>query len=149
MNPNLSATDQFAIISMLDPASRLGGGFPSPFADTQVWHSFVMVAQVGTFPAGATFDARLQQCTDDSGTLTKNIAGKAITTLIAADGSNKQVIVNLRPAELDLDGGFRFIRMVLNTSGTTTFCSAMLLGLSAKWSPASIANVASVVQLIG
>jgi hypothetical protein len=149
MNPNLSATDQFAIISQLDPASRLGGGFPSSFADCKLWHSFVMIAQVGTFPVGATFDARLQQCTDSSGTITKNIPGKAITTLLAAGGSNKQVLVNLRPDELDLAGGFGFIRMVLNTSGTTTFCSAMLLGLSAKWSPASIANVSSVVQLIG
>ena len=108
-----------------------------------------MIAQVGTFPVGATFDARLQQCTDISGTTTKNITGKAITTLLAAGGSNKQVLVNLRPDELDLAGGFGFIRMVLNTSGTTTFCSAMLLGLSAKWSPASIANVSSVVQIIG
>ena len=149
MNPNLSGSDQLAVLAVISPDTRLGGGFPSLFANSANWNYFLMVAQVGAFGASATFDARLQQATDSSGTTTKNITGKAITTLAAAGGDNKQIMINLRPDELDLTGGFNWIRMVLNTATASTYCSAILYGMSGRNSPASVSNIASVVQIIG
>ena len=147
MYPNLSGSDQFAILSVLDPATRLGGGFPSTFVSMAGWTSMLMIAQVGAFGASATFDARLQMCPDNSGSDSRNISGKSITTLVAAGGDSKQVMINLFPS--DLLSGFDYVRMVLNTSTTTTFCSAFLIGVSGRSSPASISNASSVIQLVG
>ena len=74
---------------------------------------------VGDMGQGATLDFAVQQATAAAGTGAKALTpAKAITQLTAAGGDGDDLIaVELRTEELDVDGGFDYIRGVLTIAG--------------------------------
>jgi hypothetical protein len=81
------------------------------------FHSILAILQTGVH--GRVGHARRQAAAGDDlgGAGAKDVTGKAITQIVKASGDNKQALLNCRTSELDVEGGFRYVRLSL-TVGT-------------------------------
>ena len=113
MFPNAKASELLTVLATIDPVSQAAGTVTTGWITVANHHGLLAVIQTGALGASATLDAKLQQATDSSGTGVKDITGKAITQIVKATGDNKQVLINVKPEELDTVNGFGFIRLSL------------------------------------
>lgn len=90
----------------------------------------VAIIQTGLIAATGTFDAKLEQATSSGGAGAKDITGKAITQL-ADTGDNKNLVIDCRADELDVNGGFKFVRLTLTGATAATVMAGILLGTPA------------------
>ena len=111
MFPNAKPSELAAVLATLNPVSQSAATVTTGWISAKDFFSFAALIQTGSLGTSATVDAKLQQATDSSGTSAKDITGKAITQIVKATGDNKQAIINLRPQELDVNGGFSYFRL--------------------------------------
>lgn len=148
---SLQPSEQVAVVGAIDPAvlASATGTFTSDWVAVKDWHELMAVVMVGTLGASSTVDAKLQQATDGTGTGAKDIAGKAITQLTDADSDdNKQAVINLKSNELDVDGGFTHVALVVTVGTADSPGAALLLGLHPRYGPASDHDLASVNEIV-
>ncbi len=148
MFPNALGSELVAILATLDPTSQAAGTLSTGWIPAGNHHNLLAVIQTGVLGTGATVDAKLQQANDATGTGAKDIADKAITQLVKASGDNKQVLIDIKPEELDIANGFGFVRLSLTVGVAASFTAAQILGISPRVLPAAGANQASVSQIV-
>ena len=148
MTMNTKFQERTAILATLDPASVAPSTVLTAYVPTMNFHGIAALVDVGVFGAAATVDAKLRQAQDAAGTGVKDIAGKAITQLVAAGGNNRQVIVECRPEDLDTTGGFAFVCLSVTVGAAATQVSAALLGVNPRYMTASTFNQAGVAQIV-
>jgi hypothetical protein len=148
MHVNANPSEIVALLGAIDPVSQGVGSVSTGWVPASYFGRFFAVIQTGVLGAGATLDAKLQQATSAAGAGAKDVTGKAITQIVKASGDNKQAMINLRPDELDMNGGFTHIRLTLTVGAAASLVGAQLLGYAAKQLPASAFNPASVVQVV-
>ena len=148
MFPNAKGSELFSVLATIDPASQAVGTANTGWISAANHLGFLALVQTGTLGTGATVDAKLQQALDSAGTGAKEISGKAITQIVKATGDNKQVLVNVKPEELDTVNGFGFVRVIVTVGVAASITSAQLLGVNPRYAPADVGNQAAVVQVI-
>ena len=148
MFPNAKGSELFSVLATIDPASQAVGTANTGWISAANHLGFLALVQTGTLGTGATVDAKLQQALDSAGTGAKEISGKAITQIVKATGDNKQVLVNVKPEELDTVNGFGFVRVTVTVGVAASITSAQLLGVNPRYAPADVGNQAAVVQVI-
>lgn len=148
MNPNVKFQERNAIAATLDPASQAAGTYTTGWISMANYHSLTALIQTGVLGASATVDAKLQQATSSGGAGVKDVSGKAITQIVKASGDNKQVTIDLRDTELDVAGGFAFVRLSLTVGTAASIVSAVVFGNNPLYVPASAFNQAGVVQQV-
>ena len=148
MFPNAKGSELFSVLATIDPASQAVGTANTGWISAANHLGFLALVQTGTLGTGATVDAKLQQALDSAGTGAKEISGKAITQIVKATGDNKQVLVNVKPEELDTVNGFGFVRVIVTVGVAASITSAQLLGVNPRYAPADLGNQAAVVQVI-
>ncbi len=148
MFANALGSELVAILATLDPTSQAAGTLSTGWIPAGNHHNLLAVIQTGVLGTGATVDAKLQQANDATGTGAKDIADKAITQLVKASGDNKQVLIDIKPEELDIANGFGFVRLSLTVGVAASFTAAQVLGISPRVLPAAGANQASVSQIV-
>ncbi len=148
MFPNAKASELLTVLATIDPVSQAAGTVTTGWITVANHHGLLAVIQTGALGASATLDAKLQQATDSSGTGVKDITGKAITQIVKATGDNKQVLINVKPEELDTVNGFGFIRLSLTVGVAASLTSAQVLGVNPRFAPADAANQAAVAQIL-
>ena len=154
MFPNAKASEMLTILATLDPASQAAGTATTGWISVANHHGLMASVQSGALGASATLDAKFQQALDSSGTGAKDITGKdntnkAITQLTqAASGSNRQVLINLKPEELDTVNGFGFVRLSVTVGVAPSLTSAQLIGVNPRYAPADSLNQAAVAQIV-
>lgn len=149
MFPNAKASEMLTILATLDPASQAVGTATTGWISVANHHGLMASVQSGALGASATLDAKFQQALDSSGTGAKDIIGKAITQLTqAASGSNRQVLINLKPEELDTMNGFGFVRLSVTVGVAPSLTSAQLIGVNPRYAPADSLNQAAVAQVV-
>lgn len=96
-----------------------------------------------------TNDAKLVQATSAAGAGVKDVPDAAITQLSATD-DNKQASIEIDPAQLDGDGGFRYVA-VLHTHATGTGTTgAIWVDIAQKSKPVvAHADVEEQILLVG
>lgn len=94
---------------------------------------------VGDLAATATFDAKLRQATDSSGTSAKDISGKAITQLADTD-DDKALLLSVIAEELDVDNGFTHVALVCTPATAAVEFGAMVFGCGARTRPVLTTN---------
>lgn len=121
------------------------GTHNSGWVSLQDYHRAWFVLNLGDINVG-TLDAGIQQAQDAAGTGAKAIAGKTITQLTAADGSDL-VCIELQTEELDVDNGFEHVRfyVTLATVGVSAIYGATLYGLISRFKPVPTTNWTQVV----
>jgi hypothetical protein len=148
MFPNAKASEVVALLGTIDPVSQAAGTVTSGWISMANFNNLLAVIQTGVLGASATVDAKLQQATDSSGTSAKDVTGKAITQIVKASGDNKQALINLRGAELDVGGGFGFVRVSITVGTAASLVGASLYGHNPRFADASASNASSVVQTV-
>ena len=148
MYPNSKASEMLAVLATIDPATQAAGAVSTGWVSVANHLGFLALVQTGVLGTSATVDAKLQQALDSAGTGAKDISGKAITQIVKATGDNKQVLVNVKPEELDTVNGFGFVRVTVTVGVAASITSAQLLGVNPRYAPADVGNQAAVVQVI-
>jgi hypothetical protein len=148
MFPNAKGSELLSVLATIDPASQAAGAASTGWVPVANYFAILAVVQTGVLGTSATVDAKLQQALDSSGTGAKDISGKAITQIVKATGDNKQVLVNVKPEELDTVNGFGFVRLTVTVGVAASITSAQLLGVNPRYAPADVGNQAAVVQVI-
>jgi len=149
MFPNAKGSEQLAILATVDPSNQAAGVANSGWISLSGYHSLLALIETGVLATGSTVDAKLQQATDGNGTGAKDITGKAITQLTqAANGASRQVLINLRSEELDVNAGFAYVRLVVTVGTAAAYTAAQLLGMNPRYEPADGANQSAVAQVV-
>jgi len=148
MFPNAKGSELLSILATIDPASQAAGAVSTGWVSAGNYFGLLAVVQTGVLGASATVDAKFQQALDSSGTGVKDISGKAITQIVKATGDNKQVLVNVKPEDLDIVNSFGFVRLTVTVGVAASFTAAQLLGVNPRYAPADAGNQAAVVQVI-
>ncbi|MBF0428923.1 MAG: hypothetical protein HQL94_08380 [Magnetococcales bacterium] len=144
----MKPSEQLAVVGYLSPASQTtvqNTGYISA-AD---FNSFLCVLNIGAMTSGGTLDAKITQATDANGTGVKDVTGCGMTQILAASGSNKQVVFNLRQDQLDIAGGFGFFTLSITPATQASIIGAVVFGVDPAYESCSDKNVASVVQVVG
>ena len=149
MFPNSKATELLSVLATIDPSNQASGTATTGWISVANYHGFLAEVQTGALGTSATLDAKLQQALDSSGTGAKDITGKSITQLTqAASGSNRQVLINVKPEELDTVNGFGFVRLSVTVGVAASMTTAQLIGVNPRYAPADSQNQAAVAQVI-
>ncbi len=148
---NTLVSESWAILATIDPDEYAAGAQNSDWVDMGLFDQVAAVIMSGTVGAGSTLDSKFTQATDASGAGEKDITGKAITQLLAAD-DDKQAVINLRADELDIANDFRFVRLVqtggTGSPATTVDHAAIIFGTGARYEPAADGDLASVDEIV-
>lgn len=148
MNNNLLPSDRVTVAAAIDPDATVASTVASSWVSMSDYANIMAVVMAGTLGASATIDAKLEQATDAAGTGAKDITGKAITQLTQAgtDDSGKQVTLNCRADELDVENSFTHVRLSITVAVATSDIGGIVLGLDARYQPATDSTtVAEVV----
>ena len=139
MEGNLRPSDRVAVVGAIDPDVTAAGAVSTGWVAAKDYEKFMAVVMAGTLGTSATFNAKLEQALDGSGTGVKDITDKAITALTEAgtDESDKQALINLTNEELDVNGGFTHVRLSVTVSVATRYAACLLFGLNPRYYPAS------------
>ena len=149
MFPNSKATELLSVLATIDPSNQASGTATTGWISVANYHGLLAEVQTGALGTSATLDAKLQQALDSSGTGAKDITGKSITQLTqAASGSNRQVLINVKPEELDTVNGFGFVRLSVTVGVAASMTTAQLIGVNPRYAPADSQNQAAVAQVI-
>jgi hypothetical protein len=149
MYPNVKGSEQFAILTVLDPSSAAAATAVTSWVPVATFHSMLAVIQTGVLGTSATIDAKLRQATDSSGTGAKDVTGRAIVQIVKATGDSKQALINMRCDEIDTNNAFTHVALSVTVGTAASIYNAMLLGMNPRFAPGSDANPAAVVQIIG
>ncbi len=138
----MSYTERFTethVILAQEPPDSLGiATVNSAWISFANIHRATLVLQVGDMVPTSTLDALLQQASDSTGTGVKAIAGKAITQLTQAGGDgNQAVAIELKSIELDVAGGFEFVRVQTTVAAAASEVGWILYGVINRFVPVS------------
>ncbi|XBQ15807.1 MAG: hypothetical protein ABL308_12720 [Oceanicaulis sp.] len=150
MNSNLPPSDKVAVVGAASPAVGTSA-ISTGWIEAKNFYQFVAVVLAGALGSDATFDAKLEQATDNTGTGAKDVTGKSITQLTQAgtDDSNKQALIELSPDELDVANGFGHFRLTVTPAVANSGAAGIVLGLEPRYAPASGFDAASVAEIVG
>lgn len=139
------ASEIASVLATVDPVSS-AAAVSSAWVSVAGLARFLAIIQTGLIAATGTLNAKLEQATSAAGAGAKDITGKAITAL-ADTADNKQILINCRTEELDVNGGFAFVRLTITPAVAASLISGVLLGFDAVFQPK--AHAASVVEVVG
>lgn len=145
---NAKASEGVAILATLDPVSQAAATVTTGWVDASKFEQLLALIKTGVLGASATLDAKLQQATSSGGAGAKDITGKALTQIVKATGDSKQAMINLKPEELDVNGGFRWVRLSVTVGTAASLIDATLLGFWPRQGTAADSNQAGVVQAV-
>ena len=144
---NARISEALALLATIDPVSQAAGTVTTGWVAMGDMKRLLALIQTGVLGAAATVDAKLQQAKDNAGTGAKDVANKAIAQIVKATGDNKQALINLKPDELDVAGGFCYVRLSLTVGVAASLVGASLLGVPGYESAAAY-NQAAVAQVL-
>lgn len=149
MHQSIRFSDRNAILSTIDPASISAGTVLSGWVPVARFHRIAALIATGVLGASATFDAKFRQATDGSGTGAKDVPAKAITQLVKASHDNKQAIIEMQSDDIDTNGGYTHVALSVTVATASSLACAFVLGVNARFLPASDFDDADVVQIVG
>lgn len=146
-NPNLKPSDRVTLLGVIDPQSATtvqGTGW----IDMSLYDGLLATLLVGALGSSATLDAKFQQATTSGGAGAKDIATRAATQLTkAGTDDNKQVLINLQAANLDVANGFRFAKVTMTPATSTALICGIVQGFNARYQPGT--HLTTVDEVVG
>lgn len=149
MNLNAKPSELAAVVGVIDPDALGASTVTTGWVNMRNFGAVMAIVMAGTLGTSATLDAKLEQATSSGGAGAKDIDGKDITQLTqAGTDSDKQVVINCRAEELDVDNGFAYVRLSMTVATATSDCGGLLLGLFPARGPASDFDAATVDEIV-
>jgi hypothetical protein len=152
MYPNMKPSQRVSVIGAIDPQSATTVK-TTAWVSMLNWLNIMAVIHTGAISATGTVDAKLQQATDNAGTGAKALnntsgAAKALVQLTAAANGSQQFLINARPDEFDVNGGFTFVQLSVTPAVAAALISAELYGFDPVYGVATDNDAASVAQVV-
>lgn len=146
---NLKPSQRSSIVGVIN-AQSANAVQVTGWLDATTFHNYLATVSVGALGAAATVDAKIQQATSAAGAGAKDVAGKAITQLtkVGAD-DNKQVLINLKQQDLDIEGGFKFFQLSVTPAVAACLIYADVRGFDPRYGMATECDAASVDEVVG
>lgn len=145
-NPNIKPSSRGVLLGIVDPDAYAANTYTTGWVDLGAYESILALVLVGTMATNSTVDAKLEQATSSGGAGAKDITGKAITQLTeAGTDSDKQAAINCKSDDLDVAGGFRYVRLSVTVAVAASDMAGLVLGFDARYTPANAATVDEVV----
>jgi len=141
----MKGSEVVSLLTTVDPISS-ATVVSSAYVSVAEVARILAVVQTGLIAATGTLNAKLEQATSGAGAGVKDIPGKAITAL-ADTADNKQILINCRVEELDIAGGFAFVRLTITPAVAAALIAGQIWGFDARFQPK--AHAASVVETVG
>lgn len=149
MFANALASEQVAVVGIIDPDAYTATAYTTDYIDMSKWEEIMVIVMAGDLGSSATIDAKLTEYTTTGGAGSHDITGKAITQLTqAGTDDNKQAIINLRREEMNVDGGLRYVRVTMTVGTATSDCGVIVLGVVPRRAPASDNDLSSVDEIV-
>lgn len=144
-------SDEVAVVGTIDPDVLTATTHDSDWVDMGSFDRLMAIVQWGELGESAEIDAKLQQAQDAAGTGVKDITGKSITQVsedVSPQPDDQQAVINLRSEELDVTNAFTHVRLRMTVGTAPCDGSALLLGLAARYKPASDNDLSSVAEIV-
>lgn len=142
-------SEEVAVLARISPVSQGVGTVTTGYGNFGLFKQGGGVLKVGVLGASATVDAKLQQAQDSGGTGVKDITGTSIVQLTkAGSDDNKEVVINLNAAELDVANGFEFVRGSVTVGVAASLIDFTLFGKEFRFGPASDNDAATVDEIV-
>jgi len=117
------------------------------YVNTANYQRGIVLIMVGDMAQGATLDVQVWQATDDAGTDAKIVTGKAITQLTQAAGDGDDLLaIEVRTEELDVDGGFSYVSVVVTVAAGTVDLAVLGLGFTSNYPPVPVTGWTEIVD---
>lgn len=145
---NSLGSERAAVVAVVDPDENSAAAYTSAYVSMSTFNQVLAIVQTGVLGSSATVDFKLVQATDSSGTSSKDISDKSITQLVKASNDDDQAVINCRSEELDVDNGFDYVAMVMTVGTAASDTSAIMLGMTPRYAPASDNDLASVQEIV-
>lgn len=155
MTMNAKPSELVAVLAAIDPdeyAAADATPLLSDAVDMSKFGALMAVISLGDVAATISVNAKFTQATASGGSY-KDVTGTSITAL-TGDDDNKQVIINLRAEDLDIDGGYDFVKLSVTVSDSASPDAAVadvcatVLGFFPRFAPASANDLASVDEIV-
>lgn len=145
MFPNAKPSELIAVVGTINPTSQAAGTVTTGWVAAADYEHLLAVLMVGALGASATVAAKIEQATSSGGAGAKDVTGLAITTITT--GNNQQALINVDQNDLDINGGFAFVRLSVTVATAATLTSAVLFGCAPNFAP--VTQATTVLQTIG
>lgn len=148
MNVNLKPSQRAAVVGVIDPDALGATDHSTAWIDASEFFNYLAVIQAGALGTDATFDAKLEEAQDASGTGAQDITDKAIAQLTqgSPDESDQQALINLRQDELS--DGYTHFRLTITVGTAASDGGGFVLGLDPRYGPADEHDLASVAEIV-
>lgn len=145
---NCKLSECLGVVATIDPQTVANVAKYSDYVKLDTAHRYIAIALLGDM-AAETIDFAIVQAQDDQGTGEKPLKAATQLAVHAANNDNAQLVINVRPEELDLANGFTHIRASLVTGDAVGGPAAVLIlaGDVRDW-PALGLNLATVKQIV-
>ena len=144
MNLNAKISENLAIVGEIQPISQAVGSVSTGWVSVTTLQILIAVISTGVLGSSATVSAQLNQATTSAGANSKSVTGKSITPIST---NNQNVLINLRPQDLDTNGGFSYVSLTLTVATAASLVSAKILAIPSSL-PADLSNDLSVSQIV-
>lgn len=137
---------EMARFDQIEPDAYAANTYTTGWLSMRDFARLTAILMVGTLGSSATFDAKLQQAKDSSGSGAKDISGKAITQMTqAGTDSDKMSAIELEASELDQANKFDHVRLSMTVGTATSDCGALVVRHSPLYAPVDDSNLDEVV----
>ncbi|MDO6804888.1 hypothetical protein Q4595_20725, partial [Wenyingzhuangia sp. 1_MG-2023] len=127
-NPNLKPSTRATVVAALASASRSVGAATTSAVDMSQYENVQAIISVGAFGTDATATLKWQQATDTDFSDAKDITARSAIDL----AEELPGVINLKATELDVNGGFRYVRAVLTIGTAAVHAGGVILAHDAK-----------------
>lgn len=146
---NGKASEFLGLVGVIDPDVLTAATHTSGWIDASKYHRYLAVLSVGTMGSSATIDAKIEQATNSSGGSAKDVSNTSITQLTqAGTDSDKQVLINLDCAELDLANDFDHFRLSVTVGTASCDGGATVFGFLPRNGPANDNDASTVDEIV-
>jgi hypothetical protein len=142
--PNVLPSKRGSTIDLIPPQSVTGTSVSTGWVDMSTRQAVQAVVNVGVISSSGVVNAKLEQTTSDGGSAA-DVTSKAITALTqAGSDSNKGAILNCRSDELDVNNGYRWVRLTITVSGAAALVSGVLQAFDHRYASSLDSAIDSV-----
>ncbi|MBK3799455.1 hypothetical protein GAY33_09485 [Azospirillum brasilense] len=145
VNSTVSPSAHVAPVGVIPPKTQAPGSVSTGWVSMAQLAVGQAIVQAGTLASGASVAAKLEQAKTDAGGAAKDVDGKTITPLSVSD---KVAVLDFRAGDLDVNGGYAFVRLTLTVAGANAGLAATMLGLSPRYGKASDHAAEAVVEIV-
>jgi hypothetical protein len=139
-------SENFELLGGLSPEAANGtvGEHNTGYVSLENYHRAIIIITAGEAGGASTIDVDVEEATSAAGAGAQNIAGKAITQLVAAD-EGETVYIELRTAELDVNNDYSFINVEVTIAVNTFTSDVKIYGFVPRFADVPVANIAEIV----